>query len=59
MRVGVGRPNSGIALAEFVLGAFTKAEQKEVDQVTDKAIDDLLSSMFTSSAESKEQSLGG
>jgi peptidyl-tRNA hydrolase len=58
--VGVGRPSDKTAdLADFVLAKFSRDEQKVVDQVADKAIDDLLASLFPPTTEAKEQALGG
>jgi peptidyl-tRNA hydrolase len=60
VRVGVGRPSDKTAdLADFVLAKFSREEQKVLDQVAEKAIDDLLASLFPSGFEAKEQTLGG
>ena len=39
VKIGVGRPQAGRDLADFVLGRFTKDEERDINHVLDKAAD--------------------
>ncbi len=43
MRVGIGRPdNDKMPLDKYVLGKFTESETKQLDQILDSAVDQIL-----------------
>lgn len=42
LRIGVGRSESGIDVADYVLGRFSKAEQEILQQIIEKAQDALV-----------------
>ena len=38
LRIGVGRPPSGIQVADFVLGRFSEIEEKQLPEILEKAV---------------------
>ena len=38
LRIGVGRPPSGIRVADFVLGRFSEIEEKQLPEILEKAV---------------------
>ena len=38
LRIGVGRPPSGIQVADFVLARFTEIEEKQLPEILEKAV---------------------
>ncbi|MBU1124407.1 MAG: aminoacyl-tRNA hydrolase [Candidatus Omnitrophica bacterium] len=39
LRIGIGRPSSRVPVAEYVLGAFSKTQQRELPRIIEEAAD--------------------